>query len=160
MSSEVEWVLDELSSVVAAVSEPLVRVNRDTSELLEDSARSMTGDLTDANFVGATLADVSSTPIGTEYDHRREAVVGVRIEGLHHSEWGHIDPDGVEGIAFDSLVNQIRDALLAQRTFPDAGGTDVSYTDLRIENEAPQSANYSDYFRHDLDVRFVGYENL
>ena len=90
-------------------------------------------------------------------------MVGIRIEGLHHSEWGHVDPDGVEGIPFDAdggLVDKIQRALLAQRTYPAAGGTAVTYTDLRVTNEAPQSSNYSDYFRTDFDVVFNGFEDL
>jgi len=160
MSSEVDWVLDQLGSVVGSLTVPLKRVNRDESRILEDSIRSRSGEFRKANFVGATLADVSSTPIGTEYDHQREAVVGIRVEGLHSSQHGYVDPDGVDGIDFDELVQRIRDALLAERTFPDAGRTDVSYTDLQLANEAPQSSLWEDYYRWDADILLSGYENL
>jgi hypothetical protein len=157
---EVDWVLSQLGSVVGSTTTPLKRVDRDESTILDGDVRTRAGELKDANFVGATLADVANTPIGTEYDHDREAVVGVRIEGMHYSEWGHVDPDGAGGISWEELVSRIRDALLAERTFPDAGAADVSYTDLRITNEAPQSDNYADYYRRDFDVVFNGYEDL
>lgn len=160
MSDEVDWVLSQFGSVVGSITTPLKRVDRDESRILEGDLRKRKGDLQDANFVGATLADRDPTPIGTEYDHAVEAVVGVRIEGLHHSEYGHIDPDGVEGIPFDSLVRRLRDAVLAERTFPNVGSADGTYTDLQIANEAPQSSDYRDYYRHDFDVLFHGYEDL
>jgi len=162
MSAEVDWVLDQLQSVVDTSAAPLKRVNRDESRILEGDIKSRKGELKTANFVGATLADVANQPIGTEYDHDREAVVGVRIEGMsgRDGEWGHIDPDGNEGVPFATLVQDIRSALLSTRTFPDAGRDNVSYTDLQITNEAPQSSNYSDYYRHDFDVVFNGFEEL
>jgi hypothetical protein len=162
-SPEVDWTLTQLGSVVGSLTTPLKRVDRDESHVLDGDIRSRKEDLQKANYVGSTLADVSSVPVGTEYDHRREAVVGVRIEGLHHSEWGHVDPAGSNGIPFDNdggLVDKIRDALLAERTYPAAGGQGVTYTDLRITNESPQSSTYGDYYRHDFDVLFTGYETL
>lgn len=160
MTAEVDWVLNQFGSVVGSITAPLKRVNRDESEILEDDIRERKGELQDANFVGATFANRSTDAIGTEYDHAVEAVVGVRVEGLHHSEWGHIDPDGVEGIDFDELVRRLRDALLAERTFPNVGSPDGTYTDLQITNEAPQSSDYRDYYRHDFDVVFNGFEDL
>lgn len=162
-SPEVTWTLTQLGSVVGAITTPLKRIDRDNSEFFEGGIRNRTAELRKANYVGASLADVSSTPIGTEYDHDREAVVGVRIEGLHHSEYGYVDPSGSDGIAFSSdggLVDRIRDALLVERQYPAAGGADVTYTDLQIANEAPQSSDYSDYFRHDFDILLSGYETL
>ncbi|MFC4549381.1 MULTISPECIES: hypothetical protein [Halorussus] len=160
---EVEWVLTQLGSVVGSLTTPLKRVDRDESKILDGSIRSRTAELEKANYVGATLSDVTSQPIGTEYDHSREAVVGVRIEGLTHREFGYVDPNGSSGIPFDNdggLVSRVRDALLVERTYPNAGGANVTYTDLRITNEAPQSSNYADYYRTDFDVVFNGYEDL
>jgi hypothetical protein len=160
VSAEVDWVLSQLDSAVDAVGAPLERVNRDESQLLDGDIRSRTGELRESNFVGATLADVSNDPIGTEFDYDREAVVGIRIEGLHESEFGHVDPDGGDGVPWDTLVQAIRSALLSTRTFPDAGRDGVSYTDLRTANDAPQSDDYADYYRRDFDVLFLGYEEL
>jgi hypothetical protein len=180
-SPEVDWVLDQLASVADTVATnytlkngdaaELKRVDRDDAQLYEGSdsvdmsspIHTRTEELTKAALVGATRADVSDEPIGTEYDHDREAVVGVRIEGLTCREFGHIDPAGNNGIPFDDdggLVEKIRDAILAERHYPAAGGSGVTYTDLQIANEAPQSSDWQDYFRHDFDILFNGYEEL
>ncbi|QLH78675.1 hypothetical protein HZS55_15875 [Halosimplex rubrum] len=168
---EVQWVLqriDEyygagaLSAGVGGAGEgpPLERVDRDESQLLEQGVRSHTAELQNANIVGASLADYMTSVVGTEYDHAVEAIVGLRIAGLHHSEWGHIDPDGSDGAPWSSLVATVRRALLRERTWPAVGRPDVSYTDLQLVNPAPQSSNYGDYYRYDVDVQFRGYEEL
>lgn len=167
-SPEVEWVLDQLADVVDAVDSEydatVKRVDRDESEILEDDVRKRSGELEAGCYVGARLADVASDPIGTEYDHSREAVVGVRILGLHHSEYGHVDPAGEDGVPWQDgsggLVDRVRAALLDARTWPDAGGPDVSYTHLQLANESPLSSDYKDLFRHDLDVVLRGFEEL
>lgn len=165
MSAEVDWVLDQLQSVVnnQPAGSPLKRVNRDESRLLEGDIRDRKSDLQQANYVGATLADFDGEPIGTEFHQNTESIVGIRIEGLHHSEWGHIDPAGNDGAQFDApggLVDQIEDALWAEREFPAVGHPDISFKSLYIENHAPQSADYADYFRYDFDVRLTGHEKL
>lgn len=166
---EVTWTLEQIGSVISAIDEPLKRIDRDESLVYDgdgtapdmtESIRERTEELRKANFVGAHLADRSPTPIGTEYDHTIEAVVGLRIEGLHESEWGHVDPEGIDGIAFDDLVRRIRRAILASRGFPDAGDTHTSYTDLQFANEADTSDDWADYYRYDLDVVFSGFEEL
>jgi hypothetical protein len=175
MSEEVDWALDQLASVVddQPADHSLRRVDRDDSEVyetgqtvdMETPIHDRTGQLEKANFVGVSLADRAPTPIGTSFDYDLETVLGVRIEGLtaDGGEWGHIDPDGADGVPFDGaggLVPQIRAALLANRTFPDAGRPAVDYTDVRTANEVNQSSNYSDYFRYDFDLVFSGYEEL
>lgn len=160
---EVDWVLEQFGSVVGSITAPLTRVDRDDSELLEGNIRDRRGDLQESNFVGATFVGRSQVPIGTEYDHDLEVVVGVRVEGLHHSEWGYIDPDGSDGIPFSGdggLVDRLRDAILAERKRPSPDRPNIAYRHLTVENEAAQSSNYQDYYRHDFDVRFVGYEGL
>lgn len=186
--AEVQWVLDtirdnwDLPSVGygeegyggptysgASFSDaPMIRVDRDESLILDDEE---TVDLSTplhkrkrklerGNYIAATMADRSTSPIGTEYDHEVEAVVGVRIVGLHNTERGHVDPEGVDGLVWDETVRTARDALLTERTWPDVGSPDGTYTDLRIANEAPQSGNYKDFYRHDFDVLLSGYESL
>ena len=157
---EVDWTLTQLGSVVGSITTPLRRVDRDESELFESDIRERKGELEKANYVGAALDDRSTTARGPGYDHHVEAVVGVRIVGLHHSEWGHVDPDGVDGIPWDELVRRIRDALLAERNYPSINSPDGTYHTLEITNESPQSANYRDYYRHDFDVLLHGEEDL
>lgn len=161
----VGFVLDQLQPVVDAQpgAHPLKRVDRDASQILEGDIRDRTGELKTANFVGAAHVDRDAAPIGTEYNLDVEGVVGVRIEGLHHSGWGHIDPEGFNAPAFDGaggLVQDIKTALYDARTFPDAGRPAVDFTDLRLTNQAPQSHLWADYFRYDFDVVFQGYEEL
>lgn len=169
-SPEVEWTLGQLADVVTSVDADygatLQRVDRDETEILERNVRELTPKLEKACYAGATLADVVSDPIGTEYDHDREAVVGLRVVGLtsEGGEWGHVDPGGTDGVPWhngsDGLVDRIRTALLAERTWPGAGGPNVSYTHLSLQNEAPQSSDWGDYYRWDVDVVFEGYEEL
>jgi len=161
VTAEVDWVLDQLGSVVGSTTTPLRRVNRDDSRVLEQDIRSVESELQEANYVGATHVDTVQDPIGTEYDVDREVVVGVRVTGLHHSEWGHVDPDGQEGIPFDELVRRCKDALWTERTWPAAGPDgSVSYTHLELQNEANTSEQYADFYRADWDVVFSGYEEL
>lgn len=170
----VEWVLDQLASVVDAqpAAHPLRRVDRDNAQVFQGSktvnmsspVRERTGELQEANYVGASLTDRTQSPVGTEFDLDLETVVGVRIEGLHHGEWGHIDPAGENGVVFEgtdaSLVEQIRGAIYNDRTWPDAGRANVSFTHLILTNEASQSDNWADYYRYDFDVAFDGFESL
>jgi hypothetical protein len=177
-ASEVEWVLDQLTTAVNAIQnnytlsdgDPVTvkRVDRDESRLYTGSdsvdmstpIRSRTGELKTGVFVGASLVDRSPTAVGTEYDHELETVVGLRVEGLHYAEWGHVDPDGDAGVPFNVLISEVRDALLKQRTYPAAGGSGVSYTDLQLQNEADTSSNWKDFYRHSVDVVFNGFETL
>lgn len=165
---EVDWVLDQVGSVVDAQPEdhPLYRIDRDNSLRydgggafdMSGSIRTRTGELQSANFVGAGWVDRARTPIGTNYDYAVENVVGVRVEGLHHSEFGHVDPAGASGVVFTTLVDDIQDAIDDAATFPSVTGALGSYTDLVITNEAPASAGWADYYRFDFDVVFSGYE--
>jgi hypothetical protein len=146
---------------------PLERIDRDNSTLVSDDGhdeRIRSAELQTTNYVSATFADRSTTPIGTEYDHDLEVVVGVRIEGLHADEHGHVDPDadltGGSPVPWAELVDAVRRAILAGREFPDTGAANVGYTDLRVTNEAPDAAAYGDYYRTDFDVVFNGFESL
>ena len=164
----VEWTLAQFQSVVDAqpAESPLKRIDRDDSKLLEGDIRKRQAELRKANYVGVQYVDHEEEAEGPEYNLRVEDVVGVRIEGLtaEGGEWGHIDPDGVDGVPFDGddgLVQQLKSALYDARTFPDAGRTGVDYTHLELTNHAPQSHLWSDYYRYDFDVVFAeGYEDL
>lgn len=177
-SPEVDWVLDQLASVVESVATDyslrngndvvLKRVDRDDAQLYDGSEsvdmstplRKRTAELRNANYVGATFADREPTARGPGYDHNVEAVIGLRCEGLHCSEFGHVDPGGEKGVAFDELVRRIRQALLAERKYPSIDSPDGSYYTLELGNEAPQSSNWADYYRHDLDVLLHGEQDL
>lgn len=160
---EVQFVLDAINDHygTALSNVPLERIDRDNADILEQSVHSISGELERTNFVGATLASRDPQAIGTEYDHDIQAVVGVRIEGAHHSEHGHIDPDGSNGVEWWRLKKNIRRAILTDREFPAVSNRpNTTYTDLQFANENDQSDDYADYYRYDFDVLFNGFETL
>lgn len=173
MSSEVDFLIDQVASVAGnqPADHPLVRIDRDDvlkysgSSTVANSTpeRTRQAELEQENAVSFSFTGQSETPVGTEYDHALERTVNVRIEGVHESQWGHIDPDGSNGVEFTGdggLVDDIRDAILQKRTFPSAGPAGISYKDLMIENSTPQSGDFADHYRYDFDVVFKGFETL
>lgn len=169
----VQYVLDKIKANWSAgnyADIPLERIDRDNSEQLDDNIRAHTEELQSDNYVGASFANRENNPIGTEYDHDIGITVNVRIEGLHKSEYGKVDPsaslppatanDPIPFAGPTALVGEIRDTILAERTFPDTGVADIDYTNLVVSNEAPLSYEYGDYYRHDMDIIFEGYEEL
>jgi hypothetical protein len=166
---ETDWVLSEIKTQWPSGSYsdiPLERVDREDSEKLDGGVRSRKGELQEQNFVGAALAERGRTPIGTEFDYDVEAVVGVRVEGLHHDAYGYIDPSASlppstsgDPVPWSDLVDAIQDAVQTNRTFPSVGRSDTSYTHVRIANESDRSDNYGDYYRADFDLVFGGYES-
>jgi len=92
-----------------------------------------------------------------------DVVVNVRIEGMHASEWGHIDPAGEIGIPFqngtDGLVDRVEDAIWAELQYPSVDDPDVGYRHLEIDEDA-QSKGWKDFYRTELDVTLYGYESL
>lgn len=147
---------------------PLELVDRDDSDSFEaDDIRSRSGRLEQNNIVSASLVDRASDPLGYEYDAEVEGVVGIRIEGLHVNQRGHIDPngtlppaDGEQGAPFRDLVRAVRESLMMSRTYPTTPSPNTDHYTVQITNEAPQSSNYRDYYRHDLDVLLRGDEHL
>lgn len=173
---EVEWVLDRIGTVADSVAADygadIERIDRDESQFYDrDESVTMSeplpqrkGALERSCYIGAQTADGSETPIGTEYDLDVERVVGLRVEGLHHARRGQVDPTGNAGVPWrngdDGLVERIRAALYDQRTWPDAGGSNVAFSDLQLTNPADTSSNLRDFYRWDVDVVFDGFETL
>lgn len=179
MIDELEYVLDRFSRVVDSVAADysleddspvqLRRVDRMNSRVFDDSdpvdmstpLSSRTAELKRSALVGVAFADQEATPTGTGYNHEFERVIEVRVEGLSHHEWGHIDPDGDHGVPFGELVRRLRKAVLGDRQFPDAtDDPDTQYHSLTVTNDAPQSHRYADYYRYDFDVVPDGYRKL
>lgn len=165
---QVNWTLEQLAGVVDAQPDahPLRRVDRDDAEVYEtDDAvdmtippRSRTKQLERANYVGAGLVSSDRSPIGTEYNYRVNDVVRVRVEGLHNSEYGNIDPAGEDGVVFSTLINAIQNAIDSAATFPQVPGEEAQYTHLLVVNDDPQSADWADLYRYSFDIEFSGYE--
>lgn len=170
MTSEVDWTLAQFESVADTIATEytlesgddaqLERVDRDESRKLEQDVQSIKGDLQSAVFVGAAHADTDENPMGSEYKLEREAIVQIRITGLTHSEYGHVDPTGAAGIPFDDpdggLVQRVKAAILDERKFPQAAPPDAAYTYLEFQNEANTSEQWADFYRWDADVVFHG----
>jgi hypothetical protein len=176
----VEWVLEQVASVVDSVatdysqaddSDVVVRrIDRDNKRYYDGSGtldmstpiRQRAGALERGVYIGAGHVDRSSEPVGTEYDLDVDEIVGVRLEGLtaQNGHGGHVDPEGNWGIPWTEFERRVRGAIYDGRTWPDAGGPNISFTHLTITNEAPQSHQWPAYYRTDWDIVFNGFEDL
>lgn len=169
MSSEVEYVLDRLESVADSqpADHPLYRVNRGTSQVYETGEQIDTtepipkrkDDLQRANFVSVAQTDSGSDPRGQHYNLDTSVTVNVRIVGLHWLEGGHIDPEGEKGVTFDTLKNDIRGRILADRTYPDVPGSDT-YRHILILSEMDATSEFRDFYAHELNFNFDKVETL
>lgn len=148
---------------------PLERIDRDNSDLLDDTPiHQHAVELEEMNYVGAASATRDDQPLGTEYDLRTDRSVDVRIEGAHVSEMGAIDPSGSANpdwptTDWDSLTENVRLAILQadNRMFPNVSGrANVGFKDLFVENWDNQASNFGDYYLTTFTVRFSGFENL
>ena len=161
---EVGFVLMILEDVAAdqPVGHPLYRVDRNNARVYQepvgldaqDAVRRQRVETSAANLVSAAWKNRDATPLGPQYDLKGDTVVNVRLEGDHYLEHGHIDPEGVDGVAFDELVNDCRSALLDERVYPDHPAFEDRKTHLRIMNERDDSSDYRDRFRAEFDVVF------
>lgn len=166
ITPEGEWVLDRIETVDVSdytletgETVTLTAVDRDDSELLEgQDITEREADLQHAVYAGAGTADRSREPIGTNADYDTEVVISVRIEGLTEREYGHVDPDGVDGIPFGVLVDRIQDAIDSQLSFPDIENGDHTKHVL-LQNEAPQPFDWQDYWRYDFDAVVSKFED-
>jgi hypothetical protein len=150
----------DVSDYTLANGDPvtLEPVDRDESTLLDGDIRSRKADLQDGVYVGAGSANRARDPIGTDADYDTEVVIGVRIEGLIESEYGHVDPDGQDGIPFGVLVDRVQDAIDSELSHPAIPNGDRNKHVL-LQNEASQVAEYEDYYRYDFDCVIEKYED-
>lgn len=170
MNPEVEFILDALASVVDAqpAEHPLRRVDRDNALVYEGSStvdmtepiHTRKGELEQSNLVGVASQSRENSPLGTDYDVETDIVLSVRVEGLRYDEWGHVDPDGSEGVVFDTLYNDIREAIYAERTYPQHPDFRDGKMELQLTNEDIQDSEFADYYRREFDVVFRGKEEL
>jgi len=170
----VDFVLSKIKNNWSAGSYsdiPLERVDADNNQQLDDNIRSKTAELQHHNIVEAAYVEKNDTPIGTEFDLQVDGVVvRVRVAGLHHSEYGYVDPDASippttagDPVPFnddDGLVGEIKDTLHDERTYPNATSR-VDETDLVINNTpGPLSYEYADYYLYEFQAVLSGYEEL
>jgi hypothetical protein len=169
----VQFVLDTIKDNWSAGSYsdiPLERVDGDNNQQLDADIRKTTQELKADNYVEAAYVGKTAEPIGTEYDLDIDAVVRVRVAGLHYLEHGYINPDNSlppstagDPVPFndvDGLVGAIKDALYTDRTFPSVA-SDWDEKSLIINNEpGPLSYEYGDYYRYEFDVLVDGFEDI
>ncbi|MFC5135495.1 MULTISPECIES: hypothetical protein [Haloferacaceae] len=167
---EVQWVFDTLdvittdtalawgtASDVADGAVPVRRIDRNDSEIADGNIQSRRGELTKSNFVTAEIVDDDSSHGGWGDDYDTEAIVSLRVEGLlRGDEFGHVHPDGENGIPFTTLYRRVRDALREQDEHPDVSGQ--TYHTLFLENGTNRSGDYEDFYDYRLDCRFAGYD--
>lgn len=163
VSPEVDFILSSIDSNYgsALADVPLERVDRDNAENIDQGQRFMADKDYRTNFVGATLAESTAEAIGTEYDHRVERVVNVRLSGTHHTQSGHVDPDGTDGAVWRTMKNNVRRAILTDRAFPSVSNRpNTDYTWIDERNEQDLSSQFKDKFRWECDYAFMGFEDL
>lgn len=171
---EVAWVLnqtrDEYPTGETLSAIPLERIDGDNAENLDGETgwtHSHSADLEEMNLMVASLSERPQTPMGTEYDLRGDAIVSCRVEGVHVDEHGAINPSTGDDATptgnatdWDTLTDNIRRAILTNRTYPSVGRANTSYKDAFIENWNDQSSSFSDYYLLTFDVRLGGFEDL
>ena len=141
-----------------------VFVDRDDAESASFNGRRVSFDLTEDNVISvASTPERITTPIGTEYDHRVEDGVNVRIEAAHADAadfpGGSVTAGVRDSVTFQAIVDEAKRVILAERTsYPTVN--DVDYHTVAINNESNRAARAKDYFRYDFDVIFRGYETL
>jgi len=170
MNPEVEFILDALGSVVDAqpADHPLRRVDRDNALVYEGGdtldvtapLHTRKGELEQSNLVSVGTQSRENSPLGTDYNVETDIVLSVRVEGLRYDEWGHVDADGSEGVIFDELYNQIREAIYAEREYPQDADFRDTKLDIRITNEDIQDSEFADFYRREFDVVLRGREAL
>jgi hypothetical protein len=132
-------------------------IDRDDATSAGFNGRRVSYDLTDNHAVSvASSPERQTTAIGTEYDHRVEDAVNVRLEGAHTDEHGTIaDAQEWQSIAAEAK----RVTVEEERTsYPTVNGVD--YHTVLLGDESNPSANYKDYYRYEFDILFRGYEEL
>lgn len=163
---EVQYLLDSISDNYAGVTDiadvPLERIDRNNFINLDQGDRHrMSEQLDRTNLVGAGIGSLTPTPVGTDYNHNTDIVVGLRLEGAHHTEHGHIDPDGNNGVAWDTLKDKVHDAIMEDRLQPSVSNRpNRDYRHILELNVVDRSSEYLDYYRFDADYVFVAYETL
>jgi len=176
----VKWTLEQVASVVDSVAADYTlandndvivrRIDRTNNRFYDGSGtldmstpiHQRAGALERGVYIGAAYTDRSDEPIGTEYDLDVDEVVGVQLEGLtaRNGNGGHVDPDGEWGIPWTEFVERVKGAIYDGREYPDAAGPNIAFTDLSLTNHAPQSYQFSQYYRYDFDITFNGFEDL
>jgi hypothetical protein len=152
----VEQVLTWLGNWDTTNADKPALIDRDDAESASFAGRRVSYDLTDNHAVSvASTPERQTTAIGTEYDHRVEDAVNVRLEGAHTDEFGTI----ADSSEWQAIVDEVERVILTERTsYPTVNGVD--YHTVLLENGQNLAAETKDYYRYDVDVVFRGYDEL
>lgn len=121
---------------------------------LTPQGRSVDADLAKNNVISVgTSITRDDTPLDLYFNVRVDAAVGVRIEGVHGDEWGHIE-DHADLLA---LRDEAKRAIYTERQWP---LYDDGYWMLEISDGNDRSVAEKDYYRYDFTVAFSAYEDL
>lgn len=159
---EVQFTLDAINdNTTLAQTGPLETVDRDNSEDVDADLHTIKQNLQTANYVGVGTIDNDAQAIGTEYQHRVQGGVSLRLIGAHVKEHGHIDPDDTDGVAWYKLKNAVRRAILEEREFPQVPNRpNTTYTWLEETNPQDLSDRFGDFYAYECDILFRGFEEL
>jgi len=152
----VEQVIDWLGDWDTRRADKPVIIDRDDAASTSFRGRRVSYDLTDSHVVSvASSPERQTTAIGTEYDHRVEDAVNVRLEGAHTDEHGTI----ADAQEWQAVVAEAKRVIMVERTsYPRVNGVD--YNSVLLGTENSRSANYKDYYRYEFDILFRGYAEL
>jgi hypothetical protein len=168
MRHEVAFILEDvLGSVVDEQPDahPLRRVDRDNSTVYETDAdidmqqpiQTRKERLQQANFVGVASESGTPTPAGPGTRYELQTVVSIRLEGLSAAKRGHIDCPSVDAVPFETLFNDVFDAVGGEMSYPDVGRPGTTYRDLIITNVDDAQSEHADFHRAEFDVQLRGY---
>lgn len=166
MTAEVAYLLDRLEHVENAQPEdhPLERINRDESLNVTRGERKKAAELRRANFVSVSFGSDNPSIRGHEYHLDNVVTCEIRVVGLHWTEHGHVDPAGEKGVPWrdtyengdvdqQGLINQIKNRIYDDRTYPDVPGPDA-YRNILPIVESDLSSDHRDDYRTVLTVPF------
>jgi hypothetical protein len=160
----VEKVISWLSNWDSNAAPQPVFIDRDDADSTSFNDRRVPYDLTDSHVISVSSSpDKTTTPVGTEYDHRVEDGVNCRIEAAHRDATdfpGDSVSAGVSGaVEFQDIIDEAERLILTERSsYPTVN--DISYHTVVVENQQNLSSDDKDYFRYDFDVFFRGYSDL
>lgn len=154
---------------------PLERIDRDNADNIDNPSgwvHTHSESPQAMNYVGAATGPWTDRPISSDYDVESTRIVSLKLEGMHVSEFGAIDPNAGTADAvsvshpttdWSTLKDNVRVALYQDDNRKTPGVQDrpnVGFKDLFIDQWDDQSRNYADGYVLFAEIRFVGFEEL
>jgi len=128
----------------------------DDATLLTTDERRTDISLEEHTLVSASRDAIDPTPEGTAPIYETVETVEIEIEALVAEQFGTLDSHA----EFRRLVDNVKQALDTERTFPDVSLTDRARQPTRLSlfigSETDRSSNHRDHFRVGFPVRIRG----